>query len=181
MCFYANLRNFFFFFFFTSKKIWKLLIWFVGFGLVWKPLSRCIYKIMESEDCSHKIFIKLDLWPLDWSNLPEITLDTDTQPVWLCDNNIPSAFYGWAVNYIEEDYEESSSLEQSVARFVAWKQSRSTGLARFYGSLSKWKKYIKRSNNTVIIFKKLFVPFPLAHLHSWWCSFINKPSGPFLL
>lgn len=82
---------------------------------------------MESEDCSHKIFIKLDLWPLDWSNLPEITLDTDTQPVWLCDNNIPSAFYGWAVNYIEEDYEESSSLEQSVARFVAWKQSRSTG------------------------------------------------------
>lgn len=155
MCFYANLRNFFFFFF-LQRKSGNFSFGLLGLDWCENPLVD-VSKIMESEDCSDKIFIKLDLWPLDWSNLPEITLDT--QPVWLGDNNIPLAFYGWAVNYTEEDYEESSSLEQSVARFVAWKQSRSTGLARFYGSLSKWKKYIKRSNNTVIILKSFSYPF----------------------
>lgn len=157
MCFYANLRNFFFFFL-LQRKSGNFSFGLLGLDWCENPLVD-VSKIMESEDCSDKIFIKLDLWPLDWSNLPEITLDTDTQPVWLCDNNIPLAFYGWAVNYTEEHYEESSSLEQSVARFVAWKQSRSTGLARFYGSLSKWKKYIKRSNNTVIILKSFSYPF----------------------
>lgn len=155
MCFYANLRNFFFFFL-LQRKSGNFSFGLLGLDWCENPLVD-VSKIMESEDCSDKIFIKLDLWPLDWSNLPEITLDT--QPVWLGDNNIPLAFYGWAVNYTEEDYEESSSLEQSVARFVAWKQSRSTGLARFYGSLSKWKKYIKRSNNTVIILKSFSYPF----------------------
>lgn len=157
MCFYANLRNFFFFFL-LQRKSGNFSFGLLGLDWCENPLVD-VSKIMESEDCSDKIFIKLDLWPLDWSNLPEITLDTDTQPVWLGDNNIPLAFYGWAVNYTEEDYEESSSLEQSEARFVAWKQSRSTGLARFYGSLSKWKKYIKRSNNTVIILKSFSYPF----------------------
>lgn len=155
MCFYANLRNFFFFFL-LQRKSGNFSFGLLGLDWCENPLVD-VSKIMESEDCSDKIFIKLDLWPLDWSNLPEITLDT--QPVWLGDNNIPLAFYGWAVNYTEEDYEESSSLEQSVARFVAWKQSRSTWLARFYGSLSKWKKYIKRSNNTVIILKSFSYPF----------------------
>lgn len=146
------------FFFLLQRKSGNFSFGLLGLDWCENPLVD-VSKIMESEDCSDKIFIKLDLWPLDWSNLPEITLDTDTQPVWLGDNNIPLAFYGWAVNYTEEDYEESSSLEQSVARFVAWKQSRSTGLARFYGSLSKWKKYIKRSNNTVIILKSFSYPF----------------------
>lgn len=144
------------FFFLLQRKSGNFSFGLLGLDWCENPLVD-VSKIMESEDCSDKIFIKLDLWPLDWSNLPEITLDT--QPVWLGDNNIPLAFYGWAVNYTEEDYEESSSLEQSVARFVAWKQSRSTGLARFYGSLSKWKKYIKRSNNTVIILKSFSYPF----------------------